>query len=60
MTEDNTETLNKEEEMSPLKVEITNQEKIEKEKTPYDEHDDDMYEDILITDKEITEFEDGT
>ncbi len=54
------ETIENVDEETPLKVEITNQTKTEKEKTPYDEYEDSQYEDILISESEIKEFEDGT
>ncbi len=47
-----------EEEPEALLVKVVNKEV--RESSPYDGHDDYEYEDIAITDKEVTEFEDGT
>ncbi len=58
MIEEIIENVNEEE--PSIKVEITNQKENEKVTTPYDEIEDSNYENILITEKEIKEFEDGT
>jgi len=59
VSEEIIESVLDDEEVKPLKVEVTNKDEKEKKDATYDEHDADEYEEHTMSKKEIEEFENG-